>query len=151
MHQSRTRNPQKPASQPALLKKTFVHSDIYNYSTRQNKVEQGRTVDQRCVKGILPTIFRYIESDKLIFSKAVLPKKYFWLKDLQEYLSVVHSKIDIDDFWLITTTIAHIPKTVRNCFTYGYLIPIFKGRPLRARLWMCVICKFDMQFYIEWF
>ena len=104
-----------------------------------------------CVKGILPTIFRYIESDKLIFSKAVLPKKYFWLKDLQEYLSVVHSKIDIDDFWLITTTIAHIPKTVRNCFTYGYLIPIFKGRPLRARLWMCVICKFDMQFYIEWF
>ena len=47
MHQSRTRNPQKPASQPALLKKTFVHSDIYNYSTRQNKVEQSRTVDQR--------------------------------------------------------------------------------------------------------
>ena len=51
MHQSRTRNPQKPASQPAsqpaLLKKTFVHFDIYNYSTRQNKVEQGRTVDQR--------------------------------------------------------------------------------------------------------
>ena len=65
-----------------------------------------------CVKSLIPTIFQYIERDKLNFSKAVLLKKYSWSKDSQECLSVVHSKINTKDFWLITITITHILKTV---------------------------------------
>ena len=37
----------RQSNDASLAKKTFVDSDIHNYSTRQNKAEQGRTVDQR--------------------------------------------------------------------------------------------------------
>ena len=43
---------QRQSNDSNLAKNIFVHSDIYNYSTRQNKAEQGRTVDQRFEKWI---------------------------------------------------------------------------------------------------
>ena len=43
---------QRQSNDASPAKKTFVDSDIHNYSTRQNKAEQGRTVDQRFEKWI---------------------------------------------------------------------------------------------------
>ena len=43
---------QRQSNDSNLAKNIFVHSDIYNYSTRQNKAEQGRTVNQRFEKWI---------------------------------------------------------------------------------------------------
>ena len=63
------------ASQPAsLAKKTFVHSDIYNYSTRQNKVEQSRTVDQRFEQWIKGSSKKKVHRKKKVHQKKVHEK-----------------------------------------------------------------------------
>ena len=60
---------QRQCNDSSLAKNIFVHSDIYNYSTRQNKAEQGRTVDQRFEKWIKGS------SEKKFIGKKVHRKK----------------------------------------------------------------------------
>ena len=42
---------QRQSNDSSLAKNIFVHSDIYNYSTRQNKAEQGRTRQNKAEQG----------------------------------------------------------------------------------------------------
>ena len=59
---------------PALLKKTFVHSDIHNYCARQNKAEQGRTVDQRFEQWIKGSSKKKVHRKKKVHQKKVHEK-----------------------------------------------------------------------------